>query len=94
MNADKMMKEQIINNYISEYITSNDDIDVYTMKTQLRDKLGEMPDIQINYSKDKLIVEKNGKLVETKIDKLKSISIYFTHGDYSKPSVGKLEFLL
>jgi hypothetical protein len=79
MDPLKVFKEKTINNYISNDVDF-DNIDVNKIKRDLRNLLGEEPAVMLNYGVEKMIPE--GESEEKRVEKLESISIYYTYETY------------
>jgi hypothetical protein len=70
-------KEQLIENYISSIDLNN--IDINNIKNSLKDALGEIPAVKLNYEKEiQFITERDGMEPKPKkVEKLNSIEITF-----------------
>jgi hypothetical protein len=77
----KNFKEKQINDYISHNLDfeNPDKISSNTIRTELRNLLGEEPGIKLNYRKDTMINEIDGEKETKKIEVLESITIIFTY---------------
>lgn len=71
-------KKMQINNYFSnQYDLNERNLNIYQIKKDLHMLIGEEPGVQLNYETETLITEDE---TETKkIEKLNSISVYFTY---------------
>lgn len=85
----KSMKENNIQDYIMGIDFSSDDWSVNNIKNSIRNIVGEVPGIKVNYTKDVIINEIKGEAQEYK--KLKSIEIVFTDLD---DQIKRLEYLI
>ena len=81
------MKEVIIREFMVKYDFTNENWSIKEIKYILQNKLGEVPAIKVNYEKDIMVNEINGKVKE--ISKMKSIEVIFTDLD---DSMKKVEF--
>lgn len=77
------MKEQIITEYIKNIDFISQNFSVEEIKADLRETVGEVPAIQIDYNKDRMVVEdkntgEKSEVVETNV---KSITIAFSDGE-------------
>jgi hypothetical protein len=70
-------KEQLIENYISSIDLNN--IDINNIKNSLKEALGEIPAVKLNYEKEiQFITEQDGmEPTPKKVEKLNSIEITF-----------------
>jgi hypothetical protein len=70
-------KIQINNYFSSQYDLSESNLNIYQIKKDLHMLIGEEPGVQLNYETENLIMEDGTE--SKKIQKLNSISIYFTY---------------
>jgi hypothetical protein len=91
MNDIKQLKEKTINDYISQCLLDENNIDIDKMKEDLSILLGEKPGIELEYKSEKLILEDGKKII--KKEKLESIHIYYTYENDGKYYFGNLNYL-
>jgi hypothetical protein len=92
MNEIKRVKEKQINDYISNIIIDENEIDVDKIKEDLGFLLGEKPGIELEYISENLLLE-DGKS-KKRIKKLESINIYYTFTtDDGSYNFGNLKYL-
>jgi len=91
MNDIKQLKEKTINDYISQCLLDENNIDIDKMKGDLSILLGEKPGIELEYKSEKLILEDEKKVI--KKEKLESIHIYYTYENDGKYYFGNLNYL-
>jgi len=91
MDDIKNLKEKQINDYISNILLNEESIDINTIKKELGAILGEIPGVQLEYKTDSLIIEDGNK--SKRVDKLESVSIYYTYDDNDTLKFGTLTYL-
>jgi hypothetical protein len=74
MDSLQAFKEKAINNYISSVDMT--DMDINTMKNELKVLIGEEPAIQLNYENEKMMNEDGS--VDKRVSKLDSVTVTFT----------------
>lgn len=85
----KSMKEDNIQKYIMDVDFTSDNWSVNEIKQNIKNMIGEVPGVKVNYKKDVLINEIKGEAEEVK--KLNSIEIVFTDLD---DKIKRLEYLI
>jgi hypothetical protein len=85
----KSIKEDTIQKFIMDIDFTSDDWSVNNIKQTIKNMIGEMPGIKINYKKDVLINEIKGEAQEYK--KLNSIEIVFTDLD---DKIKRVEYII
>ncbi len=88
-DALKYFKEQEINRYISD-VLSEGYIDVSKIRRELKRVLGEEPAIELNYEKEKVLNEDGSET--SSIERLSSVTVYYTYDDGNEPRFGKLDY--
>ena len=93
MNSTDMMKQKIINDYMSLIDLNNiNNIDYKKIEQELSLALNEKPAVKLIYEDDTLLNE-DGK-PDKKISKLKTIEIYYTYNDNTGLKFAKKSFII
>lgn len=91
MNTIEQQKIKAINNYMS-LIDIDENIDYKKIEFELASLLGEKPAVQLEY-KDETFLNEDGKEAK-KINKLKSINIFYTYEDNGILKFGKKTYII
>jgi len=92
MNDIKNLKEKQINDYISNIDLSEENINIQEIKDGLSVLLGETPGINLEYETETMVLE-NGEGTK-RINKLESISIFYTYDNDDNVLFGTLKYLV
>jgi len=76
MNDMKDFKEKQINDYISNVLLNENNIDIDKIKDELGRVLGEQPGVELVYETENLIVEDGKKTVRK--ERLDCINVYYS----------------
>jgi hypothetical protein len=92
-SSEKLLKEKIINDYISLIDVDNlSKIDYHKIENELAVALGEKPAVQLAYEDD-IKLNESGKEVE-RVNKIKSINIFYTYTDSEGLKFGKKIYII
>ncbi len=84
METSTKMKEDMVKNYILNLDLSNfktNNLTIKEIKEGLKNILGDIPGVEINYKKDIMIKEENGVKKRILDDNIKSITVAFIDGE-------------
>jgi len=93
MNEITLLRNQQINNFMSEF-TNLKDVDVKDIQEGLRKILGETPGVDFEYGVDFQLNEATGD--EDRLEELKKIHIFYTYFDIEDnlPKVSKISYVV